>query len=90
MVLFWTLLSYTPDSFPSEVPRRVSTKKLSDSQDGWSLLPDLKQLSTSDCLSALVPAFIITNLFYFDHNVSAQLASAKGIYTSVSLSLSLS
>lgn len=75
MVLLWTLISYTPDSFPKSVPRRVSTKDLDDSQDGWSVLTNISKLDGGDWGTAVVPAVVITALFYFDHNVSAQLAS---------------
>ena len=77
MVVLWTLFSHATSDFPKDIPRRVSTQNLVDSQGGWSVLGELGDLSGSDWGTAVVPAFIITNLFYFDHNISTQLASVE-------------
>ena len=42
----------------------------------WSILSKLGEVPGKHWASALVPAIIIVVLFYFDHNVSAQLASS--------------
>ena len=65
MVVIWSLLSHTPADFPKDVPRRISTKSLADSQGGWSVVDSLSELEGKDFGSALVPAFIITVLFFF-------------------------
>lgn len=69
MVVVWSLLSHTPAEFPKSVPRRISTKNLVDSQGGWSVLDKLSQLDAEDFGSALVPAFIITVLFFFGTSI---------------------
>ena len=41
------------------------------------VLNDLDRLSNSDIGIATIPAFVITVLFFFDHNVSSQLAQVR-------------
>ena len=41
------------------------------------MLNDLDRLSGSEIGIATIPAFVITILFFFDHNVSAQLAQVR-------------
>ena len=78
MVVVWTGVSYIPDGFPKNIPRRVVAPDLWDENNNgnWSILTKLNEVPAAHWASALVPAIIIVVLFYFDHNVSAQLASS--------------
>lgn len=54
----------------SDIPSRLSV----DSDIKWTTINTLDELEGWQVGAAIVPAAIIAILFYFDHNVSAQLA----------------
>eukprot|EP00898_Chlorokybus_atmophyticus_P003913 jgi/Chlat1/4522/Chrsp29S00334 len=73
-VLMWTLVSYAVTGTPSGVPRRLPTPNIWESTRFWSTAKDLGKVPGAYVAAALIPALIISILFYFDHSVSAQLA----------------
>ena len=78
MVVVWTGVSYILTDAPNGIPRRVVAPDLWDNNNNgnWSVLSELGDVPGKHWASAIVPAIIIVVLFYFDHNVSAQLASS--------------
>lgn len=78
MVIIWTAISYAPKKtlIPENIPRRleIQTAYSEESVAGWSNINDLHTLEGWHIGAAIIPAFFITVLFFFDHNVSAQLA----------------
>ena len=61
---------------PEGIPRRLRIEPTAEAPatETWQTINQMDQLSSSHIGIAIVPALIITVLFYFDHNVSAQLA----------------
>jgi hypothetical protein len=80
MVLVWTGISYAPSrSVPDGIPRRLSSPDpwASKATGNWTIIKDMKSVPFLYILGAFVPATMIAVLYYFDHNVSAQLAQQK-------------
>lgn len=80
MVLVWTGASYALQSAtPAGIPRRLALPNPWDEagRANFEALTQLGAVSGTEIAYALVPALIITLLFYFDHNVSSQLAQQK-------------
>ena len=80
MVVLWTGISYALfDPTPTDIPRRILIPSAWDSaaQENYSVLERLGEVSNRQIGLAIIPALIIALLFYFDHNVSAQLAQQK-------------
>lgn len=80
MVLLWTGVSYALQSAtPSGIPRRLALPDTWEpaGRANFEVLRQLGDISGVQVAYALVPALIITLLFYFDHNVSSQLAQQK-------------
>ena len=80
MVVAWSGVSYALQSAtPSGLPRRLSLPNTweDESQRNWTIAGQLMDVSGPQIATAMVPALIISLLFYFDHNVSAQLAQQK-------------
>lgn len=80
MVLVWTGISYAPSrSVPDGIPRRLSSPDpwASKATGNWTIIKDMKSVPFLYILGAFVPAIMIAVLYYFDHNVSAQLAQQK-------------
>ena len=78
-VVIITALSYwvtEPDGVSWEIPTRIACKQIYDSDvtGTWSTTSKLGDVPSSQVAVALIPALIITVLFFFDHNVSSQLA----------------
>jgi len=76
MVMMWTGISFIPQNLPEYIPRRLLIDEVfsEDSTESWTTITRLGLLETWHIGAAVVPALIITVLFYFDHNVSSQLA----------------
>ena len=76
MVMIWTGVSYIPQNTPEYIPRRLVIEATTspNSMEAWSTITRLNELDDWHIGAAVVPAIVITVLFYFDHNVSAQLA----------------
>eukprot|EP00040_Diaphanoeca_grandis_P027053 m.152971 g.152971 ORF g.152971 m.152971 type:complete len:657 (-) comp30821_c1_seq1:41-2011(-) len=79
MVVGWSALSYVPKDTPKGIPRRLLISDAFDEQATvtWSTVDTLGELELWHIFAAIAPAVIITILFFFDHNVSAQLAQIK-------------
>ena len=81
-VVIVTLLSYAvkePDYAKDEnweIPTRVACKQVYDPEvtASWKTVGKLWDVPAGQMGVALIPALIITVLFFFDHNVSSQLA----------------
>ena len=81
-VLVTTGLSYwvkAPSGADWDLPTRVACKQIYDPSvtDTWKTTGDIMDVPASQIAVAIVPAIIITVLFFFDHNVSAQLAQTE-------------
>eukprot|EP00889_Picochlorum_renovo_P008908 jgi/Picre1/35938/NNA_003395.t1 len=72
LVVVWTGLSYAVD-YPG-VPARVQTPNTWDVKDCWKVTTVMSSVPSKYIGAAVIPAIIITVLFFFDHNVSSQLA----------------
>lgn len=80
MVIVWTAVSYALQSAtPGGIPRRLALPNTWDAaaKRNYGVLLDLGECSGAQIAYAVIPAAIIALLFYFDHNVSAQLAQQK-------------
>ena len=64
------------DGVTWDLPTRVACKQIYDKEvtDTWKTTKHLGDVPAGQVGVALIPALIITVLFFFDHNVSAQLA----------------
>ncbi|KAL3682091.1 hypothetical protein R1sor_000113 [Riccia sorocarpa] len=77
MVVVWTGISYIPgDSVPEGIPRRVLSPAIwtRSSVQHWTIISDMGRIPVMYIFIAMIPALMITVLYYFDHCVSAQLA----------------
>ena len=80
MVVAWSGVSYAiQGATPQGLPRRLSLPNTweDESQRNWTVAGELMDVSGVQIAYAMVPAIIIALLFWFDHNVSAQLAQQK-------------
>lgn len=73
MVVAWSGLSFTLQGPPSGIPRRVDTPNTWDVKKGWTVAGQMGDVPGEYIAAALVPAIMISVLFYFDHNVSRLL-----------------
>eukprot|EP00227_Mantoniella_beaufortii_P017279 CAMPEP_0197574932 /NCGR_PEP_ID=MMETSP1326-20131121/505_1 /TAXON_ID=1155430 /ORGANISM="Genus nov. species nov., Strain RCC2288" /LENGTH=623 /DNA_ID=CAMNT_0043137603 /DNA_START=78 /DNA_END=1952 /DNA_ORIENTATION=+ len=81
-VVFITVLSYAvraPSGVDWQLPMRVSCKQVYDPEvtESWNTISKLGQVPASQIGVAIIPAVILTTLFFFDHNVSSQLAQTE-------------
>lgn len=72
LVVVWTGISYAV-GYPG-VPARVETPNTWDVRDCWKVTTVMSEVPSKYIGAAVVPAIIIAVLFFFDHNVSSQLA----------------
>ncbi|KAK4485850.1 hypothetical protein RD792_008497, partial [Penstemon davidsonii] len=80
MVVAWTALSYSiPTYVPSAVPRRLigALPWESGSLYHWTVINDMKLISTGYIFAAFIPAAMIAGLYFFDHSVASQMAQQK-------------
>ncbi|KAI7752057.1 hypothetical protein M8C21_009238 [Ambrosia artemisiifolia] len=80
MVVVWTALSYSvPSKIPSGVPRRLFSPLLweSESTYHWTVIRDMGRVSPTYIMAAIIPALMISGLYFFDHSVASQLAQQK-------------
>ncbi|XP_024398303.1 probable boron transporter 2 isoform X2 [Physcomitrium patens] len=80
LVVLWTLVSYAfRASVPEGIPRRLfSPNPWSPAATRhWTILLDMFKIPYIFILAAVLPAFVIAVLYYFDHSVSAQLAQQE-------------
>lgn len=75
LVVIWSAVGYCVNSgTPSGIPRRTRIPNTWDEKTNWTVARDMGQVPGVYIAGALVPALVITILFYFDHSVSSQLA----------------
>ena len=80
MVVVWSGVSYAiQDNTPEGLPRRLSLPNTwdDDATRNWGVARRLLDVEGVHIAYAMVPALILSLLFYFDHSVSAQLAQQK-------------
>ncbi|ONK70045.1 uncharacterized protein A4U43_C05F29680 [Asparagus officinalis] len=80
MVMAWTALSYAvPESIPSGVPRRLYSPLPWDSKSlqHWSVAKDLFSVPALYILAAILPALMVTSLYFFDHSVASKMSQQK-------------
>ncbi|KAG1669435.1 hypothetical protein FOA52_004068 [Chlamydomonas sp. UWO 241] len=75
MVVVWSAAGYiASDALPGGKPRQVQTPNTWDATDSWSVAGRMGDVGVEYVFMALIPALIITCLFWFDHGVSSLLA----------------
>ena len=72
LVVVWTGISYAVGY--TGVPARVDTPNTWDVKDCWKVTTVMSEVPSKYIGAAVIPAIIISVLFFFDHNVSSQLA----------------
>jgi len=81
LVVAWTGLSYaisSPSDIEPSVPSRVSSPNTWDMRStSWTVTTQMREVPSEYIAGALIPGLIIAVLFYFDHNVSSQLAQQE-------------
>ncbi|KAI4324144.1 hypothetical protein L6164_023706 [Bauhinia variegata] len=80
MVVVWTVLSFTvPSKLPSGVPRRLFSPVAWESitLHHWTVVKDMVKVPLAYIFAAIIPAIMITGLYFFDHSVASQLAQQK-------------
>ncbi|KAF8069590.1 BOR1 [Scenedesmus sp. PABB004] len=73
MIIAWSGLSYAVTPAPG-VPRRVATPNTWEAGANFAVARRMREVPGPMVAAALLPAAVIAALFFFDHNVSAQLA----------------
>ncbi|GAQ87198.1 anion exchanger family protein [Klebsormidium nitens] len=77
MVAVWSALSFAVKGAPTGVLRRLALPNTWNVKDTWTVAKDLGNLDGAYVAAAIIPGFIIAVLFYFDHNVSSQMAQQE-------------
>ncbi|GLJ25077.1 hypothetical protein SUGI_0479710 [Cryptomeria japonica] len=80
MVIVWTGVSYAPvNHVPSGIPRRLFTPNpwSPNAYANWTVVKDMLDVPFIYIIEAIIPATMITVLYYFDHSVASQLAQQK-------------
>ncbi|KAK9066275.1 hypothetical protein SSX86_013596 [Deinandra increscens subsp. villosa] len=80
MVVVWTALSFSvPSKIPSGIPRRLFSPLLWESESAyhWTVIRDMGRVSPAYIMAAIIPALMISGLYFFDHSVASQLAQQK-------------
>ncbi|QDZ25511.1 bicarbonate transporter [Chloropicon primus] len=65
---------------PVDVPQRIVMPPISESvwvTSGVYVVYDMASVTVAQIFAAIIPGFVISVLFYFDHSVSSQLAQQK-------------
>ncbi|KAJ8755754.1 hypothetical protein K2173_024298 [Erythroxylum novogranatense] len=80
MVVVWTALSFTvPGTIPSGVPRRLFSPLPWDSTSvyHWTVIKDMFNIPPGYIFAAIIPALMVSGLYFFDHSVASQMAQQK-------------
>ncbi|MCL7034764.1 hypothetical protein MKW94_027902 [Papaver nudicaule] len=80
MVVVWTAMSFTiPSQVPSGVPRRLFSPLpwQSASLYHWTVIWDMGKVPPVYIFAAIIPAVMVTALYFFDHTVASQMAQQK-------------
>jgi len=74
LVIVWSGISY---AVGGDMISRVQTPNTWDVNSTWTVTEEMTRVPGTYIAGALIPAAIIALLFYFDHNVSSQLAQQE-------------
>lgn len=79
LLVVWGAVGYLvrgPPGAPrrEKIPNPVDTPNTWDMPNTWTIASRMSDVPSSYIAAALIPALIIAVLFFFDHNVSSQLA----------------
>lgn len=77
MIVLWSGISFAVTDTPSGIPSRVTTPNTWDVTSNWSAATQMNQIPGPLIAGAMIPALIMCILFYFDHNVSSQMAQQE-------------
>ncbi|XP_015945959.1 probable boron transporter 2 isoform X1 [Arachis duranensis] len=80
MVLVWTSVSYIPvNKVPRGIPRRLFSPNpwSPGAYSNWTVIKEMLDVPILYIIGAFIPATMIAVLYYFDHNVSSQLAQQE-------------
>lgn len=80
MVIAWTGVSYSAAGhIPSAIPKRLQSPLAwsHEARQTWTVIQDMGKVPVSYIFAALIPAIMITCLYWFDHSVASQLAQQK-------------
>ncbi|KAK9273141.1 hypothetical protein L1049_017948 [Liquidambar formosana] len=84
MVLLWTAMSYSvPGKVPSGVPRRLfcplpwESGSLYHWTGNQGINLDMGKVPLAYIFAAIIPAVMISGLYFFDHSVASQMAQQK-------------
>ncbi|MED6181002.1 Boron transporter 1 [Stylosanthes scabra] len=80
MVLVWTAVSYIPvNNVPRGIPRRLFSPNpwSPGAYSNWTVIKEMLDVPILYIIGAFIPATMIAVLYYFDHNVSSQLAQQE-------------
>lgn len=80
MILVATTISYSfSGAVPEGVPRRLSSPNpwTPPSDQNWIILKHMHEVPYTYVVGAIVPAAMITGLYFFDHSIAAQMAQQK-------------
>lgn len=79
-VLVWTALSYAvPKDVASGVPRRLSSPVpwQSEPLHNWTVAKDMMLVPPLYIFAAILPALMVSGLYFFDHSIASQMAQQK-------------
>ncbi|XP_020583709.1 probable boron transporter 7 isoform X2 [Phalaenopsis equestris] len=79
-VLVWTALSYAvPKDVASGVPRRLSSSLpwQGESSHNWNVAKDMMLVPPLYIFAAILPALMVTGLYFFDHSIASQMAQQR-------------
>lgn len=80
MVIAWTGVSYSAAGhIPSAIPKRLQSPLAwsHEATETWTVFQDMGKVPVSYIFAALIPAIMMTCLYWFDHSVASQLAQQK-------------
>lgn len=80
LVLIWTAISYSSvGNVPTGIPRRLFSPNpwSPGATKNWTVIKEMLDVPVLYIFIAFIPATMIAVLYYFDHNVSSQLAQQE-------------
>ncbi|KAK9842830.1 hypothetical protein WJX74_003059 [Apatococcus lobatus] len=74
LVAVWSFISYASIQEGRDMPRKLLLRNTWQTLTTWHVARRMKDVPPAYIAAALIPALLITVLFYFDHSVSSLLA----------------